>query len=249
MTARAVETTAVAAFGTLFGSVFGRFVGDLVDLQTELTVAGGVIGGLNGAIGGWRRTYDWSCSHGPIAFTLDSTWALPMTAAGLVANGYGLATWKRSGYLADLSERQNRHVYRKGLVFRKGFAATIGNVIDGARDVERPRRRRLINDHENVHVWQGRWFGIFYPVLFGGWFLFGSGAGVVVWLARGRKDPLGKTVETVGYYMNPYEWWAYSRDDHWRPQGMVDGVGWTRPWVMPLATARALRAGGEPDAQ
>ena len=81
-----------------------------------------------------------------------------------------------------------------------------------------------------------------------GWGVVGL-AGVVVWLARGRKDPLGKTVETVGYYMNPYEWWAYSRDDHWRPQGMVDGVGWTRPWVMPLATARALRAGGEPCAQ
>ena len=136
MTARSVETAAVAAFGALFGSVFGRFVGGLFDLPTELAIAGGVIGGLNGAIGGWRRTYDWSCSHGPIAFTLDSTWALPMTLAGLVANGYGIAR-KNSGYLPGLSERKNRHVYRKGLVFRPRFAATIGNVINGAGNVEK----------------------------------------------------------------------------------------------------------------
>jgi hypothetical protein len=43
------------------------------------------VGVANGAITGWRRVYDWGCSNGVVAFTLDSTWSIPMTAAGLVS--------------------------------------------------------------------------------------------------------------------------------------------------------------------
>ena len=242
MPARAIEGAAVAALGGVLGAFAGGLIGELLDLRTPLVIAGAAIGVLNGAVSGYRQIYDWKSSHGPVAVVLDSTWALPMTAGALLTNVYGMVVPK-SGYLADLSERQNRHVYRRGFVFRKGFAVTIGNVIGGAGDVERDRRRRLITDHEDVHVWQARWFGPLFPVLLGGWFLLGSAAGVVVWLLRGRKESLGKVVETCGYYMSPYEWWAYSRDDHWRPSGMVAGVGWSKPCVQPLAEVRRLRAG------
>jgi len=50
---------------------------------------------------------------------------------------------------------------------------------------------------------------------------------------------LPKVVETCGYYLNPFEWWAYSRDDHWPPHGIVGGLGWKQPAVQPFA-ARAV---------
>ena len=148
MPAKAIEGAAVAALGGVLGALAGGLIGELFDLRTPLAIAGATIGVLNGAVSGYRQIYDWSSSHGPVAVVLDSTWALPMTAGAVLANVYGMVV-PNSDYLADVSERQNRHVYRRGFVFRKGFAVTIGNVIGGASDVERDRRRRLITDHED----------------------------------------------------------------------------------------------------
>ena len=92
------------------------------------------------------------------------------------------------------------------------------------------RRQRLVTDHEDVHVWQGRWFGPLYPLLYGGWMVAGG---------RRRRRRLGrragatsrsaKVVETCAYYLNPFEWWAYSRDGHWPPAHKVAGLGWRTP--------------------
>jgi len=41
-------------------------------------------------------------------------------------------------------------------------------------------------------------------------------------------------VESCAYYINPFEWWAYSRANHWPPSGKVAGLGWRRPAVRPL---------------
>ncbi len=112
--------------------------------------------------------YDWESSKGLAAVVLDSTWALPMTAAALFANAVGIVT--KGGYVDDLSRRSNRHVYQRGFMPRKGFAITLGNVISGAADTSKERRRRLITDHEDVHVWQARWLGPLYPVVYwAGW--------------------------------------------------------------------------------
>lgn len=229
MQRRLLEAVGVAALGGAFaagvGSVFG------------LAVPLGAIGAANGAISGWRRIYEWNCSRGLVAFTLDSTWGLPMTAAGLFANAVGMAM-PNSGYVAELSERRNRHVYRRGFMPRKGFAITLGNVIGGAADIERERRRRLITDHEDVHCWQARWFGPFYPVLYVGWMVLGGAAGMVIWLIARRSDRFTKVVESSAYFLNPFEWWAYSRDDYWPPSGKVDGLGWKRPCCRPLAVVK-----------
>ncbi|NOX28612.1 MAG: hypothetical protein GXP35_00955 [Actinobacteria bacterium] len=219
------EAVAVAVLGGALGAAVGRPIG--------LAVPFGVVGATNGAISGWRQIYDRSCSNGLIAFTLDSTWALPMTAAGLVTHVVAAVT-RESGYDASLSERQNRHVYRRGFMPRRGFAITVGNVVSGAGDTSLARRQRLVTDHENVHVWQARWFGPFYPVLYGSWMLLGGGAGMVVWLTRRRSDQFTKVVESCTYYINPFEWWAYSRANHWPPSGKVAGLGWRRPAVRPL---------------
>ncbi len=210
------------------GAVLGAAVGSPLGLAAPL----GVIGAANGVITGWRRVYDWGCSTGPIAFVLDSTWALPMTGAALASQVLGVVRGA-PGYDASLSRRANRMVFRRGFVPRSGFAITIGNVVSGAADTSLPRRRQLVTDHEDVHVWQARWFGPFYPLLYGGWMVAGGAAGMVVWAARRRDESFARVVESCAYYLNPFEWWAYSRDDHWPPTGKVRGLGWRTPIVRP----------------
>ncbi|MFK7919253.1 MAG: hypothetical protein AB8G14_14350 [Ilumatobacter sp.] len=225
-----LEAVVTAGIGAAVGGSFGALFG--------LAAPAAVVAGVNGAVSGWRGIYNWSCSPGLIAFVLDSTWSLPMTSAGLFANS--VATVQRdSGYLPELSRRQNRHVYRRGFMPRKGFAITLGNVIGGAGDVERPRRRRLITDHEDVHCWQARWLGPLFPVMYVGWSLLAGAAGMLVWLVRRRDQPFTKVVETSAYYLNPLEWWAYSRDDHWPPAGKVAGFGWKQPCCRPLGAVRS----------
>jgi hypothetical protein len=220
-----VEAAAVTALGGVFGAAVGGPLG--------LAIPVGAVAAASGAISGWRQVYDWSCPNGLVAFTLDSTWAFPMTAAGLFSHAVALLS-KNPGYDASLSRRQNRHVYRRGFMPRRGFAITVGNVISGAGDTSLPRRQRLVADHENVHVWQARWFGPFYPLLYGGWMLIGGAVGAVVWVVSRRGDRFTKVVESCAYYVNPFEWWAYSRANHWPPSGKVQGLGWRRPMVQPF---------------
>ena len=236
-TRRLAEAAGAAALGGMFAGAAGSVVG--------AAVPAAVIGGLNGTISGWRQTYDWKCFDGLVAFTLDSTWGLPMTGAGIVSQSVGLLL-PSSGYVPELSERHNRHVYRRGFRVRKGFAVTLGNVISQAGDIERPRRARLVTDHEDVHVWQARWFGPAYPVLYVGWMLLGCAFGAIRWAADRRKrgDRLFATIESAAYYLNPFEWWAYSRDNYWPPSGKVPDFGWRQPCCPPLTAARPKRPSG-----
>jgi hypothetical protein len=226
----ASETTLTAIAGAALGAVTGALVG--------LPVVGAVAGGANGAVSGAREIYDWSSGKGRLAFALDSTWALATTTAGLIAHAVA-ATQPDAGYSEMLSRRQNRHVYRRGIRLRKGFAITIGNVVNGAGDVGRARKAKLVTDHEDVHVWQARGFGPLYPFLYGGWMVGGAVVATLAWPFVGRGRPWFGLVETYGYYLNPFEWWAYSRDDHWPPAGKLAGVGWERPIVRSLTSRRA----------
>jgi hypothetical protein len=220
-----IEAAAVGVAGAALGAAVGAPLG--------IGLALGAVGATNGAVAGWRRVYDWGCSSGPVAFVLDSTWALPMTAAALASQALG-AVRGDAGYDASLSRRANRMVFRRGFVPRRGFAITIGNVVSGAGDTSLPRRRKLVTDHEDVHVWQARWFGPFYPLLYGGWMVVGGALGMAVWATTRRADPFARVVESCAYYLNPFEWWAYSRDGHWPPSGKVRGLGWRNPIVRPL---------------
>lgn len=233
--------TAVAA---VEGAVTAAAGGALAGATWSVVGAGvpaAVIGGLNGLISGARGTYHWRRANGPVAFTLDSTWGLPMTFAALAAHAVAAAQRGGSGYVRELSRRQDRHVYVRGLRFRNGFVMTMGNTINGTGESVRTsdRRWQLVTDHEDVHVWQARWWGPLFPVLYVGWSVVGGAVGAVVWLVRQRDQPFTKVVETCAYYLNPFEWWAYSRDGFWPPRQKVVGVGWTAPAVRPFsATAR-----------
>jgi hypothetical protein len=224
---RFLEAAAVGVLGGALGAAATSPLG--------LAVPVGVIAAANGAVSGWRRVYDWHSAKGVLAFFLDSTWSFPMTGAGLFANVVGSLS-KNGGYVADLSERQGRHVFARGFRPRRGFVITLGNVISGAGDTTRARRRRLITDHEAVHIWQARWLGPIFPIVYVGWTVVGGAAGIVVWAVRQGDESLAKVVETCGYYLNPLEWWAYSRDDHWPPGGKVSGLGWRRPIVKPFSS-------------
>ncbi len=218
----------------VLGGAAGFLVGDAID--TALGIAMGAVAGANGLIGGWRGVYPWRTRKGVLAVALDSTWATLPVAGGLLAH---LVAAVRSGeYLPQLSTRQGHHVYRHGAGLKKGFALTIGNVISGAGDVERPSRAKLVTDHEAVHVWQARWFGPIYPLVYGLWSGLGALVGIVVWLRRGRRERLGAVVESIAYYMNPFEWWAYSRDGLWPPPGLVKGLGWRTPAVASFGERR-----------
>ncbi len=230
MTSRSAgEAVAAAAAGAALSGLTGSLLG--------VAVPAAVVGALNGGISGWRQVYDWRTPTGSLAFVLDSTWALGTTTAGLVAHAVG-AVRGEAGYADGASRRHNRHVYARGFQPRKGFAITLGNVVNGAGDLTRPRRVQLVTDHEDVHIWQARGFGPVYPALYLGWMVGGGIAGALVWATSRRDEPFGRVVESCAYYLNPFEWWAYSRDDHWPPHGKLDGLGWKRPAVRSFASFR-----------
>jgi hypothetical protein len=182
-----------------------------------------VVAGANGAISGWRGIYDWRRAPGWAAAVLDSTWAMVGIAGSLVVHGLS-RRGRDPGYLRELSRRQNRHTYRGGFSPRRAFAFTAGNTITNARDVEEPRRRLLSERHEGLHVWQQRWFGPLFPLIYGGWVLGGVVRGSIVWLRhRGTKWSL--VVERHAYYYNPFERWAYVADQNWPPARMVRLMG------------------------
>jgi hypothetical protein len=225
----AAEAVATAAVGGVLGGAALALFG--------LAVPGAVIGAANGALSGSRGTYDWRRPAGPLAFVLDTTWAAPMTAAALASHAVAATQRDRGGYVRELSRRANRHVYARGFRLRRGFVITVGNAIHNAGDhaTSSPGRRRVVTDHEDVHVWQSRWFGPFFPLLYGGWMVLGGAAGAVVWALRRRTEPFWRVVETCAYYLNPFEWWAYSRGGVWPPSAKVAGLGWRGPIVRPLS--------------
>jgi hypothetical protein len=226
-TGSAVEALAVGAVG----AVLGWLVGGLIHPAAGVVMA--VVAGLNGLLSGWRQIYDWRSRRGVLAYLLDTTWASLPILAGLIA--HLVAVVRHGGYESSLSRRQNRHVYRGGAHLQAGFALTVGNVISSAGDLSRERRRKLITDHESVHIGQARCLGPLYLPLYLLWTGVGAVAGVCVWFRRGRKEPIGKVIESCSYYLNPFEWWAYSRDDLWPPPGLISGFGWRQPLVRPLA--------------
>jgi hypothetical protein len=148
------------------------------------------------------------------------------TAGALIVHAVAGVQRRPGNYVAALSERRNRHVYAGGFTLRRGFLTTIGNVVSGASG---QRSRRVVEEHEQVHVWQARWFGPLYPLLYGVWTLVGALVGVVAWTLRGRRERLWNVVDTTAYYSNPLEWWAYSREGRWPPPGAIADLTWRRP--------------------
>ena len=224
------EATVVGVMGAGLGWLAGAWIHPLLGIVLA------VVAGLNGLVSGWRRIYPWRRAAGVVAFVVDSTWATLSVFVGLLA--HAVAMVRRAEFLCEFSERHGHHVYRGGMVLKPGYALTVGNVISGAGPVENASRARLVHDHESVHVWQARLFGPLYLPLYGLWAGLAALVGIGVWVRRGRKEPMGKVVESCAYYMNPFEWWAYSRQQFWPPSGLAQGIGWKQPAVRSFAERR-----------
>jgi hypothetical protein len=198
----AVEAAAVGAVGAALGGIVLRPFG--------AAPAGALVGGLNGLVSGWRGVYDWRRPAGWAAAVLDSTWGIAGTAGALGAHLLAVARTP-AGYVADLSHRRNRHVYLRGFAPRRGFVVTVGNVVSNAAAVPEARRHALVERHEDVHVWQSRWFGPAYLLGYGAWSVGGAVVATVRW-ARRRDEAWFAVVERLAYRRNPFEVWAYARE-------------------------------------
>lgn len=194
---------------------------------------GAMIGALSGALAGRYRIYDLDTGRGRRALIADHTWALATTTAGVLAAGANLALG--SPVERSLSERQNRLVFTGGVVVRRGFAISIGYTVSGAADTEgrlTPRRRRLVTDHEDVHIWQARRWGPIYPLAYGTWLLIGGVVGGRRWWRERRTSGRSLTshLDAAAYYCNPFEWRAYTEDRNWPPAGVDPALVWRRPF-------------------
>lgn len=182
-----------------------------------------LVGAVSGAVAGRRRVYDWGSRRGIVAFLADHTWALATTTSGVIA--MTVNAMHDAGYEPELSERQNRMVYRRGFVLRRGFAVTFGNVVNGAADESgeiSDGRRKLVTVHEDAHVWQARVFGPIYVVVYAAWFAGGALVGAVKWLASDRSALLSQTVDAYAYYRNPFERHAYRLQGVSTPADVVE---------------------------
>jgi hypothetical protein len=200
---RLVEAVLVGAGGAALGALtFGLF---------EVAIVGGVIGGLNGVISGALGIYDWRSPRGALAMLIDSSWGLPLIAGSMFLHAANLIT-RSADYRTHLSSRSGYHVYGAGIYAKKGFVWTVGNVMSNTRPHD-ARRLQMLERHEALHVWQHRAFGPFYPFLYLSWMVAGGIIGTAIWLKR--RGSLATTIETIAYYDNPFETWAYIRDERW----------------------------------
>jgi len=218
-------------------------------LPRRLRLPGAAVAAGNGWIAGRRGTYDWSRPHGIAAFVLDSSWSIVGTTGGLALTAAQLV-FGDAGYRPALSARQNRQVYAGGFRLKREFALTSGQVISnaaGVTGIDGPtvaasRRRRLVDRHEELHVWQQRALGPLYPLLYGSWSAAGALLGVAV--SAVRRSDLRRTVMTIAYYDNPFETWAYRNDRYWPPSGADPALAWRARAMAPKTPARSPRAGG-----
>jgi hypothetical protein len=222
---RLAEAGLAAAGAAVLGGAVGLIGG------VPLGIAAGTSAGLNGALGGYRQIYDWRAVKGWFAFAADSTWGLLGTTLGNVLVVANLAG-RHPGYRPDFSRRQNRQVFEKGAFMRRGFAVTHGNVISNAaagRESLIDEHRPFIDRHEGLHIWQSRIFGPIYQLVYVVWFAGGVLVGAATWALKKDKPRLKRLVETAAYYDNPFEFWAYKHDEHWKNNSADPTLKWHRP--------------------
>lgn len=231
------EVAATMSLGGLFsgltmwvaGAAWGRSHHRHHLFQNAVMISG-VVGAVSGLLAGKQKMYAWSTRRGCLAFVADHTWAVVTTGMGAITAGLNYLL----GATVDesLTRRQNRLVFDRGFVLRPGFAVSVGYVVSGAADrqgVVTARRRKLVEVHEDVHIWQARRWGPLYPVLYGLWFIGGFFVGLQRWWVR-RHDgrSLMTHIDATAYYSNPFEWRAYTEDDNWPPTTADKALVWSK---------------------
>jgi len=130
-------------------------------------------------------------------------------------------------------ERHGRPLGESSQEPQRLFVLALGNVVSAAggpgglsgASPQAVRRRRLVDVHEGVHLFQNRLFGPLYALGYLAWMAAAGAAGLAVGLTADRKR-LRRVVETFAYYDNPFEYWAYRRDSSWPPPGAHPRFVW-----------------------
>lgn len=224
-----IEGLAIGAIGATLGWVA---LSSLDFLATGYVIAGAAVAGLNGLISGAAGVYAWRRVRGWVCFVADSTWGLLGVASGLALHLANVAH-RNPSYVVGMSRRANRHVYEGGYSIRPGFALALGNVVSGGggaagltgESLKAVRRRKLVDVHEGTHLFQNRLLGPIYPLVYLGWTLAAGAVGLIVSLTSERTH-VWRVVETLAYYDNPLEYWAYRKDDYWPPMGAHPRYVW-----------------------
>lgn len=219
------EAIVVTVAGAVLGGGAGWLVGEVLAGSTVLAVAGAAVGAANGAVSGYAQIYRWESYTGWLSFLADSTWALLGTVLGLVVIHLPNAFWPEAGYRSDLCRRKDFHLYQGGMRLKAGFAFTLGNAASNGATLRGFVREDFIMNHERLHVIQSRIFGPLYQLVYVVWYPLGAVVAFVVWLTD-RDVSLPALVQTAGYYDNPFEYWAYRNDNHWRPGGVISKLAW-----------------------
>jgi RHS repeat-associated protein len=224
--------------GLIYGLVNGQGWDSLLTaLETGLTTAAGAwlgwnvagplgafMGGMNGLVSGIHGIYDWTSIDGWFAFISDSTWGLLGTSLGNIVHIVNLF-WPDSNYREDLSRRQNRHIYEGGVAIYSDFAFTMGNVISNAGQGGAGIDSDFLSEHEELHIWQNRFFGPLFQATYIVWGVGGFLVATVYWFFNSDED-WGSLVETAAYYDNPFEVWAYDNNNFWPPTGANPALTW-----------------------
>ncbi len=221
------EAVVLAVAGGALGAGTGWAASRLgLDALTGILVAIGAVAGFaNGAVSGYLQTYYWGSWTGWASFLADSTWGLIGTLLGLAVIQLANAFWPDAGYRSDLCRRKNFHLYARGMRLKPGFAFTLGNATSNGETLTGHIRQDFIMNHEFLHVNQSRLFGPIFQAVYVVWGALGALVATVVWLTD-RSVSLTGLVQTAAYYDNPFEYWAYRKDDHWRPGGVIAKLAW-----------------------
>lgn len=209
-----------ATLGALFDPVAGSRVGGTIG-----AIAGATLVGANAIMSGIHGIYKWHSWKGWLAFLTDHSWAIISIAPGGLVHIIN-TFWQDSNYRHDLSNRENRHIYERGLCLRRGFAFTQGNVISNASSGGGGIDLDFLNEHETLHIWQSRVFG---PLLEATYIVWGIGGFIVAsiyWLFSHREN-WRELVREAAYFDNPFEYWAFKNNDNWPPKPGNAGLLWT----------------------
>ncbi len=225
------RTTPLRLAEAALASGLGGLSGWLIGLVFGFEMWSASIAGVNGLLSGLFGIYEWRTRRGWLAILLDSTWGLVGTTQALALHVANVFV-PRSDYLEAQSYRRNRHVYDRGVRLRGAFALAGGNVISNGgghvglvgHSPASDRRRRFVTAHEELHIWQSRIFGPLFQATYLIWMVAGAVAGIII--SPFAKGSILSVVETVAYYNNPFEYWAYRRDEHWPPNGADDQIAW-----------------------
>lgn len=206
---------AVDSFATLFFNHVVTTPGFLLWLAM-------IVGAFTGMMNGIWQIHDWK-GVGWLAFPLDVTWGLAGATTGALIHLIDAALSKHG-----TETREDAHRYEGGMRFKPDFALTQGAVMSNLKVAPSlpGKSHNTLYYHERTHVWQNRIFGPLFALTYLGWMVVFVLPALIGAIALKNLS----TFESLCYYNNPWETWAYLVGAGPRT-GRTDDAGKPIPWI------------------